>query len=371
MYPIAKVLARRHELQVLGFKFGDGIFEPYRDEFDYETIAARRMPYFLGQVQEMARRVRADAIYAFKPVASSMWVGLLTRRIHNIPLFLDIEDWEAGWYYDVPRLDRLKHLAHVERPNGFLWAWLTEKLVSKADETFVVSRFLQNHFGGTILPHGADTTVFDPARWSRSEALRRIGLQDGRYIVFTGSPMPNKGLDDLLDAVSNIGDSRVRILVVGSFRHDPKYRERLIGRYGDRLILIGPRPHAEMPMFLAAADVVALPQQPCRETIAQVPGKVFEAMAMARPIIATAVGDLKEILDGCGFVVPARSAERLAAGLDWILSNPDEAAALGQKARLRCEELYSWDAMEQILTGKLETAQRHESLSALKVRPGN
>ena len=43
MYPIAKVLARRHELQVLGFEFGGGIFEPYRDEFDYETIAARRM----------------------------------------------------------------------------------------------------------------------------------------------------------------------------------------------------------------------------------------------------------------------------------------------------------------------------------------
>ena len=103
MYPIARVLARRHELQVLGFEFGDGVFEPYRDEFDYETIAARRMPYFLGQVQEIARRVRGDAVYAFKPVASSMWVAMLARRIHGVPLFLDIEDWEAGWYYDVLR----------------------------------------------------------------------------------------------------------------------------------------------------------------------------------------------------------------------------------------------------------------------------
>lgn len=364
-YPIAKVLARRHELQVLGFEFGGGIFAPYRDEFEYETIIARRMPYFLGQIREMARRVRADAVYAFKPVPSSLWVGLMAKRMHGIPLFLDIEDWEVGWYYDVPRLDRLKHLAHVERSNSLLSIWLTERLVRYADETFVVSRFLQKRFGGTLLAHGADTTVFDPACWVRSEALRQIGLEDGRYIVFTGAPMPNKGLDDLVEAVSRLGDSRLRVLVVGSFRHDPGYREQLIKRHGDRLILIGPRPHSDMPMFLAVADAVALPQRPCRETIAQVPGKVFEAMAMARPILATAVSDLPEILDGCGVVVPAESPDSLASGLDWILSNPNEAMALGQRARRRCEEFYSWDAMERILIDKFERGPQGKPLPVL------
>jgi hypothetical protein len=45
-YPIAKVLARKHRIQVLGSRFKDGIFPPYRDEFDYETRAARWMQAF-------------------------------------------------------------------------------------------------------------------------------------------------------------------------------------------------------------------------------------------------------------------------------------------------------------------------------------
>jgi glycosyltransferase involved in cell wall biosynthesis len=165
--------------------------------------------------------------------------------------------------------------------------------------------------------------------------------------------MPSKGLEDLLEAVSVVGDRKLRVLVVGSFRHDPKYRQRLLERYGNRVVLIGPRPHTEMPMFLAIADMVVLPQRVTRATIAQVPGKVFEAMAMARPIVATAVSDLPEILDGCGIVVPPESVDRLAEAIDQLLSRPEDARALGQDARVRCREHYSWDAMERVLDGRL------------------
>src|SRR5262245_27610265 len=108
-----------------------------------------------------------------------------------------------------------------------------------------------------------------------------------------------------------------------------------------------------MPLYLAAADLVALPQRPCRQTRAQVPGKGFEAMAMARPILATAVGDLGEILDGCGLVIEPEHEDALREGLRRLLDAPDEAAALGRRARERCIERYSWDAMEHILDGRL------------------
>ena len=139
-YPIAKVLARRHDIQLFGFRFGETVFPPYSREFSYDTVRARPMPAFLRQVEELSRRIDADVVYAFKPLPSSLWVGLRARRRLEVPLFLDIEDWEAGWYGDVPLSDRLRHLAHLERPNGLLWAWLTERLVGKADQVFVVSR---------------------------------------------------------------------------------------------------------------------------------------------------------------------------------------------------------------------------------------
>ena len=73
VYPIARVLARRHRLQVTGFRSGPDVFPPYADEFTYETLMQRRLPAFLGQVRALARRIEADAVLAFKPLASSLW----------------------------------------------------------------------------------------------------------------------------------------------------------------------------------------------------------------------------------------------------------------------------------------------------------
>lgn len=351
-YPIARVLQRRHTLQVLGFRSGPEIFAPYRDAFDYDSLALRQGAAFVGQVRELARRIDADAVYVFKPLATSLWAGLLARRRLRIPLFLDLEDWEVGEFLGGTWRDRLHHVRHVERPTGLLWTWLSERLVRRADELFVVSRFLQRRFGGTRLVHGADTTRFDPARWQRREALRRLGLEDNRYIVFTGTANPAKGLEELLEALARLGDPRTRALVVGGF-HDERQRAELTARHGERLCLVGPRPHDEMPLFLALADVVALPQRSTPTTRAQVPGKVFEAMAMACPIVATAVSDLPEILEGCGRLVPPQAPDALAHALEGLLAHPGEARAMGREARRRCEALYSWDAMDAVLSERL------------------
>lgn len=112
-----------------------------------------------------------------------------------------------------------------------------------------------------------------------------------------------------------------------------------------------------MPIFLAAPDLVALPQRANRATMNQVPGKVFEAMAMAKPILATAVSGLPEIPAGVGRVVAPGSVSALAEALHWLLDHPGDAAELGSKARLRRQERYTWDAMDRILAGRLQRWQ--------------
>ncbi len=358
LYPIAKVLARRHEVVVAGFRSGDGVFPPYREEFDFQTLRAKTLPAFLRQVASLTRRLQADLIYVFKPLSTSLWSGLALRRRLGVPLVADVEDWELGWYMDRAPADVAKHLAHVERPNGLLWAAVNERLLSSADRITVVSHFLQERFGGTLLPHGADTAVFDPDRWDRREALEQLGLPDAEYVVFTGTPMRNKGVEEILLAIERLDRPQTRLLIAGSFEHDRGFAQQLDRRFGDRITLAGPRPHHEMPLFLRIASVVALAQRPGRETTAQVPGKVFEAMAMSCPILATAVSDLPEILTGCGSVVAPQEQSALETGLAALLNEPDTAAALGAAARRRCVEHYSWDAMERILETEVTALAR-------------
>jgi glycosyltransferase involved in cell wall biosynthesis len=358
LYPIAKVLERKHDVVVAGFRTHDRIFAPYREEFDYLTVSTRTFPQFIRQMPRLVRRLDADVVYAFKPTSTSLWTGLAAKRSLDVPLLLDIEDWELGWFLDRAPIDQLRHLVHLEQPSSYLWTAISEALIRYADERLVVSRFLQRRFGGTLLPHGADTTVFDPDRWDRAEALAHLGLPDRKYVVFCGSPMPNKGLEELLVALRALGRDDTRALVVGSFQHDPAYRERLCHRFGDLMTLVGPRPHAEMPLFLSVATVVGMPQRRDRETEAQIPGKVFEAMAMARAIVATGVSDLPDILDGCGVVVPAGDQDALTEALGRLLDDPDLRTRLGDAARRKCEAEFSWNAMERILDRTLDEVTR-------------
>src|ERR1051326_2979181 len=69
------------------------------------------------------------------------------------------------------------------------------------------------------------------------------------------------------------------------------------------------------PRHLVAADFVAVPQPATTDTVGQVPAKIFDAMALARPIVSTAVSMIPEMLDGCGVLVPPGDAVALAASL--------------------------------------------------------
>jgi glycosyltransferase involved in cell wall biosynthesis len=105
------------------------------------------------------------------------------------------------------------------------------------------------------------------------------------------------------------------------------------------------RPLSERPYWLSVADMVVLPQRLSSATKGQVPAKIFDAMAMARPIIATAISDIPRILEGCGIVVPPNDPATLADQIQYLIAHPDEAAQLAAEARKVCVQRYSFEAV--------------------------
>jgi glycosyltransferase involved in cell wall biosynthesis len=118
---------------------------------------------------------------------------------------------------------------------------------------------------------------------------------------------------------------------------------------GIALRLMGEIPFAEVPHYLAAADLVAVPQRLTSDTVGQVPAKLFDAMALARPIVSTRVSMIPEILDGCGLVVSPCDPGELAGALAYLLDHADEARSMGLKARERCVQRYSYATARQLL----------------------
>jgi len=353
-YPIAKVLERHYEVEIIGPVFGEGIFEPYRNEFHYK-------PYFFNKnkrklskviegakgVQQILKFIEGDVVYAFKPRSFSFGIGLLAKYLKKRPLILDIEDWEAESYYNSSILRKLYFLSKFYKPNNNpLYNMLLEPLTKLAGEVTVVSNFLQNRYGGIKLPHGANCNFFDPSKYNRGKLRNKWRLTNKFVILFTGMPHIHKGIDDLVKAIEILSDDAIRLMLVIP-RMD--FLRKIKNANNKYIIPVGPQPHSKMPEFLELTDLVVLPQKNTKFAQAQVPGKVFEAMAMTKPIIATNVGDLPEILNDCGWIVEPENPEKLAEKIQYVLSHPEEAKKMGQNARKKCIEKYSWDAMEKIL----------------------
>src|SRR5262249_12671889 len=153
---------------------------------------------------------------------------------------------------------------NVGNPNGLPWTWVMEHLTALADGITVASRFLEQRFGGTLIPHVRDADAWQPDPIAPVEARRRLGMGQGRVVTFLGTPRGYKGLEDLCAAMRRLGRSDVVLAAVGADARSDGSRA-LAARYPE-VRLTGRIPFADVPRYLAAADVVAIPQRDTSDT---------------------------------------------------------------------------------------------------------
>jgi len=343
---LASGLARHHEVELVGPMKGKALWFPLKDlDLAVRPFPWRRLPRFACTVREMVRSIQTDLLFACKLRPTSFGVGVLKKRESGVPLLVDIDDWELGFYYHTGFWGKVGRFLNLSNPNGLPYTWLMERLVSRADGITVSNRFLQDRFSGTLIPHCRDTRLLDPARHDGQEIRKRLGLEDKKVVMFLGTPRGHKGVEDLLAAVLKVQDPGVHLVVVGL--DDPG--QFLAGRpkaLAGRLTALSKVPFDELPKYLAAADVMAIPQRRTSDTVGQMPAKIFDAMAMAKPIISTRVSDIPEVLGDCGYLVEPGNVDGLARAIDHVLHHPEEARQKGHRARERCVELYDTREME-------------------------
>lgn len=351
---LARLLMPRYEVTVVGPRFGSGVWRPARDGcVRYRDVAGARLPRFLGRVPALLRLADGDVVVAAKPRPTSYGLALLVRARRGVPVLLDIDDWEVGFFCRAGAWGRLGRAVNLSNPNGLAWTWLMERLAARADAVTVASRFLEARFGGTLIPHVRDTDAWRPERFDRAAARAALGVGAEKVVMFLGTPRGHKGVDDLVAAVRGLGDG-VRLALVGA---DARRAERWASL--SFVTVVGEVALDDVPRWLVAADAVAVPQRATVDTLGQVPAKLFDAMALARPIVSTTVSMIPEILEGCGTLVAPGDVGALREALRALLADPDKSADLGRRARERCEARYSYAAARAALYPLIERlAQR-------------
>jgi glycosyltransferase involved in cell wall biosynthesis len=351
---LARLLEPLGPVEVIGPRTGQGVWEPVASgPVRYDSVESRRMPGFLRTMTELARRADGDLVLASKTKLGSAGVGYLKRVRDRRPLLLDIDDWEVGFHLRSGLWGTLGRAVNLGNPTALPWTWLCERFTGLADGITVASRFLQQRFGGSLITHVRDTDAWKPGCADPSEGRRRLGLGTERLVMFLGTPRGYKGLEDLAAAVASLGRPDVALAVIGASLDSAAGRQ--IVRLCPRARLVPWVPFDQIPAFLAAADVVAVPQRSTPDTLGQVPAKLFDAMALGRPVVSTRVSMIPEILDGCGLLVEPGDVAALAAAIARLVDDPIEAQALGARARERCVEQYSFEAARRELFPLVES----------------
>jgi glycosyltransferase involved in cell wall biosynthesis len=177
--------------------------------------------------------------------------------------------------------------------------------------------------------NGCDTAVFHPQ--ARNPAREALGIPlAADVIVYIGRLDLRKGLLELIDAVAQLRTQRpdLHCYVVGEGPDRPKLLEAIGRHQAEASITLVPScPTDKVALWMAATDLVTLPSY--REGC---PNVIVEALAAGRPVVASNVGGIPELMDeSCGRLIPSHNVPELARALDEVLSQTWDSIAISSR----------------------------------------
>jgi teichuronic acid biosynthesis glycosyltransferase TuaC len=201
----------------------------------------------------------------------------------------------------------------------------------------------------SVRANGVNTDMFRPL--DKAECRRRIGFSDTeRMVLFIGRLEEEKGLGYLIQAIRLLvvrpDMQDVRLLLIGSGSLEKKLIDQA-KRLGvrDRILFIGSIEHGILPIWLNACDVFCLPS--IREGM---PNVIVEALACGKPVVATEVGGIPELINSLeyGILAMPGNPESLAAGITAALNRDWDSGEIAKKGMARSWQKVSREIMADL-----------------------
>jgi colanic acid biosynthesis glycosyl transferase WcaI len=286
--------------------------------------------FFGGLVQE-----RPDVVVATSPQFFAAVAGWALSAARQRPFVFELSDLWPASITAVGAMRENLGLRMIERLELFLYRRAAKVVaLTRSFKTDLVSRGIPAAKVAVVI-NGVDMSRYAP-RPRDSQLAREVGLENHFVVGYIGTHGMAHALERVLDAAELLRTvPAVRFLFVGS----GAARDRLVSEAARRglsnVFLVPAQPKEMMPSYWSICDLalVHLKDTPLFRTV--IPSKIFEAMAMGRPIVLAAPdGEAADIVraTGAGIVLPPEDPRALAEAVKSLSESPAAVAQLAQRA---------------------------------------
>src|SRR4030042_6575684 len=214
-------------------------------------------------------------------------LGYILKKITRVPYLITIQSADFSVYH--PRLNI--------KINNKVYHWIEGIVFKGADSCHAVSRHLEKHFrkcgieNVVVIPDGVSQNKFKPDT-NKKLTRKELGFDSENLIVCVSRLEHKNGTHDLVEAAKYLKDLDFKIIICGDGSDKDKLK-KLVEEFDlkDKVFLLGDILHADLPKYVACADIFVRP------SLAEGFGIVFlEAMAAEVAVIGTPVGGIVDFL---------------------------------------------------------------------------
>lgn len=344
--------------------------------------------------RSMARAVAplgaaANPSFVYQRLSIANYVGVLASRAWGVPLVLEYNGSEVWVARNWGRALRYENDAHAAEEAALRHAHAVVT-ISEALRDELVDRGVEKE-RIVWYPNCVDPELFDPARFTaqqREELRARYGIAPEALVVgFIGTFGQWHGVEVLArtiaglarDARDWLAERRLHFLLVGDGLRMAEVRRELQNAAAPFVTLTGLVPQGDAPLHLAAADLLVSPHVANADgsRFFGSPTKLFEYMAMQKPIVASDLDQIGEVLrpaldagdlptappepedDRLAVLCAPGDEAQLAEGIRFLADHASWRECLGRNARARVLDRYTWrhhvttilDRVEELSSG--------------------
>lgn len=348
-------LKQGHHVRLVYFSLShDDAYRHFSDEEGIEVVSLSRRVgvfYLMKNIKRMISLAKGcDIVHFQKYNYYASLPALIAALVRNVPIHYDWDDWETNiFYYSNPGRKWIgKFISIFER-----------LLPTIVDSVSVSGKNLRNQcvrYGVpeqkiVIAPVGADTEMFMPLPDTRGIIKKRYGVR-GPLVVYVGQLHGGQYVELFIQALKEVVPvvPGVKFMIVGDGYRRPEL-EQLARECGvdAHLIFTGIVDHKEIPLYMNDADVCVACFEDNDITRSKSPLKIVEYMACGKAIVASNVGEVRNMLGGVGVLTEPGNPVSLAEGIAQVLQSPTFQKRLEEACVHRVQTRYNWRTTAQTL----------------------